>query len=70
MLAESTFANKVERYLKKFSDAGEEFVRDGKVSPETIKKLEIPMLGHNTFARAINMNWDEPGVGPYGKFIP
>ena len=70
MLAESTFANKVERYLKKFSDAGEEFVRDGKVSPETIKKLEIPMLGHNTFAQAINMNWDEPGVGPYGKFIP
>ena len=56
--------------MKKFSDAGEEFVRDGKVSPETIKKLEIPMLGHNTFAQAINMNWDEPGVGPYGKFIP
>ena len=32
-----------------------------------MKKLEIPMLGHNTFAQAINLNWDEPGVGPYGK---
>ena len=51
-------------------DAGEEFVRTGEVSEETIKKLEIPMLGHNTFAQAINLNWDEPGVGPYGKLIP
>ena len=40
------------------------------LSPETIKKLERPMLGHNTFAQAINLNWDEPGVGPYGKLIP
>ncbi len=70
MLAEKTFENKVERYLQKFSDTGEEFVRTGKVSAETIKKLERPMLGHNTFAQAINLNWDEPGVGPYGKLIP
>ena len=70
MLAEKTFENKVARYLTKFSDAGEEFVREGKVSKETIAKLEVPMLGHNTFAQAINMNWDEPGVGPYGKLIP
>ena len=70
MLAENTFENKVKRYLTKFSDAGEEFVRTGEVSEETIKKLEIPMLGHNTFAQAINLNWDEPGVGPYGKLIP
>lgn len=67
MLAEKTFENKVNRYLGKFTDAGKEFVINGCISDETMKKLEIPMLGHNTFAQAINMNWDEPGVGPYGK---
>ena len=70
MLAEKTLENKVNRYLTKFTAAGEEFVREGKVSPETIKKLEIPMLGHHTFAQAIKQNWDVPGVGPYGKLIP
>ena len=69
MLAEKTFENKVARYLTKFADAGEEFVKTGEVSEETIKKLEIPMLGHNTFAQAINLNWDDPDVGPYGKMI-
>ena len=70
MLAEKTFENKVKRYLVKFTEAGKEFVRDGQVSDATMKKLEIPMLGHNTFAQAINLNWDEPGVGPYGKIVP
>lgn len=70
MLAEKTFEKKVERYLIKFTDAGKEFVANGGfLSKETEKKLQIPMLGHNTFAQAINMNWDEPGVGPYGKVV-
>ena len=67
MLAEKTLENKVKRYLTKFTDAGHEFVREGKVSPETIAKLEVPMLGHNTFEKVINLNWDDPNVGPYGK---
>lgn len=69
MLAESTFENKVRRYLLKFNEAGKEFVRTGTVSEETEEKLQIPMLGHNTFAQAINLNWDEPNVGPYGKVV-
>lgn len=69
MLAEKTFENKVQRYLLKFNDAGKEFVRTGTVSKETEEKLQIPMLGHNTFSQAINLNWDEPNVGPYGKVV-
>lgn len=70
MLAEKTFENKVARYLTKFTEAGAEFVRlGGKITEETEKKLQIPMLGHNTFAQAINLNWDDPDVGPYGKVV-
>lgn len=67
MLAEKTLENKVARYLTKFEDAGEEFAKNGKVSKETIKNLEVPMLGHNTFSMLINKNWDDPEVGPYGR---
>lgn len=70
MLAEKTFENKVKRYLVKFTEAGREFVRNGgRIGEETEKKLQIPMLGHNTFAQAINLNWDDPDVGPYGKVV-
>jgi len=67
MLAEKTLEGKVTRYLTKFEDAGVEFAKTGKVSKETIEKLEVPMLGHNTFSMLINKNWDDPDVGPYGK---
>ena len=53
----------------KFEEAGKEFVKCKKLSKETEEKLSVPMLGHNTFAQAINLNWDEPGVGPYGKVV-
>lgn len=69
MLAEKTFENKIARYMIKFEEAGKEFVRCKKLSKETEEKLSVPMLGHNTFAQAINLNWDEPGVGPYGKVV-
>ncbi len=69
MLAEKTFENKVQRYLLKFKDAGKEFVRTGTVCKETEEKIQVPMLGHNTFSQAINLNWDEPDVGPYGKVV-
>ena len=67
MLAEKTLEGKVTRYLTKFEDAGVEFAKTGKVSKDTITKLEAPMLGHNTFSMLINKNWDDPNVGPYGK---
>ena len=55
--------------MVKFEEAGKEFAKNGKLTKETEEKLSIPMLGHNTFAQAINLNWDEPGVGPYGKVV-
>lgn len=67
MLAESTLASKVEKYLEKYTAAGQEFAENGKVSEETYEKLAVPMLGHNTFERIINLNWDDPNVGPYGR---
>lgn len=67
MLAESTLEAKVEKYLVKYTDAGREFAQTGTVSAETQAKLAIPMLGHNTFERIINLNWDDPNVGPYGR---
>lgn len=70
MLAEKTFENKVNRYLIKFTEAGKEFVKmGGRISKETEDKLQVPMLGHNTFSQAINLNWDDPEVGPYGKVV-
>ena len=69
MLAEKTFENKIARYIVKFVEAGKEFAKNGKLSQETEEKLQVPMLGHNTFAQAINLNWDEEGVGPYGKIV-
>ena len=69
MLAEKTFENKVCKYLVKFTEAGKEFARNGRLSEETETKLQIPMLGHNTFAQAINLNWDDPDAGPYGKVV-
>lgn len=67
MIAEKTLENKVARWLLKFEDAGAEFAETGKVSKETMEKLEVPLLGHNTFSMLINKNWDDPDVGPYGK---
>lgn len=69
MLSEEGFADKIEKYLVKFTDAGKEYAQDGCLSYRTWKKLQRPMLGHNTFETAINMNWDNPDVGPYGKLI-
>lgn len=67
MLAETTLQAKVEKYLVKYTEAGKEFAKCGSVSAETLDKLAVPMLGHNTFERIINLNWDDPNVGPYGK---
>lgn len=67
MLAESTLQAKVEKYMVKYTEAGVEFAKTGKVSDETYEKLAVPMLGHNTFERIINLNWDDPNVGPYGR---
>lgn len=67
MLSEKGFADKVSKYLVKFTEAGKEFAANGCISENTRRKLERPMLGHNTFEMAINMNWDTPGVGPYGR---
>lgn len=67
MLAEKTFEAKTARYLTKFREAGKEYALQGQLSPETLCKLEIPMLGHNVFSMAINKNWDDEEVGPYGK---
>lgn len=67
MLSEKGFAAKVEKYLEKFTEAGREFYRDKSISEQTWNKLQRPMLGHNTFETAINMNWDTPDVGPYGR---
>lgn len=67
MLAEKSFENKTDRYLEKFADAGREYASNWRLSEETIKKLNRPMLGHRTFEMAINMNWDNEDVGPYGK---
>ena len=67
MIAEETLQSKVQKYLVRFTEAGQEFAREGKVSEETLAKLAIPMLGHNTFERIINLNWDDPNVGPYGR---
>ena len=67
MIAEETLQSKVEKYLVRFTEAGKEFAREGKVSEETLAKLAIPMLGHNTFEKIINLNWDDPNVGPYGR---
>lgn len=69
MMSEDSFENKIQRNLLKITDAGKEFAVNGKLSEETVKKVETPMLGHNTFSQAINMNWDVPGVGPYGKIV-
>jgi len=67
MLAEKTLQGKVERYMTKYTAAGAEFAENGRLSEETMTKLAIPMLGHNTFEQLINLNWDDPNVGPYGK---
>ena len=67
MLAEETLQAKVEKYLVRYTEAGKEFALNGKVSDETLEKLAVPMLGHNTFERIINLNWDDPNVGPYGR---
>ncbi len=69
MLSEEGLKAKTERYLSKFTEAGRQYAKDFKLSKETLENLSIPMLGHNTFASLINRNWDEPGVGPYGKPI-
>ena len=67
VIAEKTLEAKVARYLTKFEDVGAEFIKNGKISEETDKKLQIPLLGHNTFNILINRNWDDPDVGPYGR---
>lgn len=67
MLAEKTLQAKVEKYLVRYTEAGKEFGENMCLSPETYEKLAVPMLGHNTFERLINMNWDDPNVGPYGR---
>lgn len=67
MLAEKTLQAKVERYLVKYKEAGKEFAENGRLSDETMDKLAVPMLGHNTFEQLINLNWDDPNVGPYGR---
>lgn len=67
MLAESTLQAKVERFLAKYTEAGKEFAQNGSLSKETMDKLAVPMLGHNTFEKLINLNWDDPNVGPYGR---
>lgn len=69
MLSEQGFADKVERYLVKFTEAGKEYAKELCLSEQTVKKLQRPMLGHSTFEMAINMNWDNPDVGPYGKLV-
>lgn len=68
-LSETGFSEKVERYLSKFVEAGSEYARSGSLSRETWEKLQRPLLGHATFERVINMNWDQPDVGPYGKLV-
>lgn len=67
VISEKSLENKVNRYLVKFTDAGKEFAINGKISDETWEKLQVPMLGHNTFDKIINMNWDNQDMGPYGK---
>ncbi|MCQ2493033.1 MAG: flavodoxin family protein [Lachnospiraceae bacterium] len=67
MLAEKTLQGKVERYMVKYVEAGREFAENGCLSEETMNKLAVPMLGHNTFEKLINLNWDDPNVGPYGR---
>lgn len=69
VLSEKSLEAKVNKYLVKFTDAGREFAKQGRLSDETWEKLQVPMLGHNTFDMIINMNWDKQGVGPYGKPI-
>ena len=44
MIAEETLQSKVQKYLVRFTEAGQEFAREGKVSEETLAKLAIPML--------------------------
>ena len=68
-LSEQGFAEKVARYLEKFKEAGHEYAREGCLSERTWNKLQRPLLGHSTFEMAINMNWDNPEVGPYGKLV-
>lgn len=68
-LSEQGFAQKVARYLEKFTEAGHEYAREGCLSERTWNKLQRPLLGHSTFEMAINMNWDNPEVGPYGKLV-
>ncbi|MCQ2521444.1 MAG: flavodoxin family protein [Lachnospiraceae bacterium] len=69
MLSEEGLKAKVERYLTKFTEAGKVYGKEFRLSKEMVEDLAVPMLGHNTFATLINKNWDEPGVGPYGKPI-
>ena len=56
-------------YQEKFKEAGHEYAREGCLSERTWNKLQRPLLGHSTFEMAINMNWDNPEVGPYGKLV-
>ena len=56
-------------YQEKFKEAGHEYAREGCLSECTWNKLQRPLLGHSTFEMAINMNWDNPEVGPYGKLV-
>lgn len=69
MLAEAGLKGKTARYLTKFTDAGKLYGKEFKLSEEVLEDLSRPMLGHNTFYTMINKNWDEEGVGPYGKPI-
>ncbi|MCD8309544.1 MAG: flavodoxin family protein [Clostridia bacterium] len=51
-------------YLKKYTAAGEEFASNGKISEETLRYLQVPMLDERRFSLAINKFWqDEEAAG-------
>ncbi len=67
VIAEKTLHDVVERFLLKFTEAGKEYAKTFTLSEETKAALNKPLLRHNTFLRALNMTWDNAGVGPYGN---
>ena len=69
LITEKIRQEAIEEILEKFKEAGHEYAREGCLSERTWNKLQRPLLGHSTFEMAINMNWDNPEVGPSGKLV-
>ena len=47
------------RYLGKFIDAGEQFIKNGELSSETLQRLSKPPFSHETYKVLLDKFWQE-----------